>query len=67
MIKGLTIKNESKRQRKVDLYPEGLVNSKCKFFNGFSHRAMMQFQNSVHLIAQSHLTCADICHFPNIT
>ena len=41
-IKGLTIKNESNRQRKVELSPEGLANSKLDFFNGFSHSAVNQ-------------------------
>ena len=40
-IKGLTIKNERKRQRKVEKSPEGLANSKCRFFNGFSHSAVV--------------------------
>ena len=39
-IKGLTIKNESKRQRKNELSPEGLANYKCHVSNDFSQSAM---------------------------
>ena len=55
-MKGLAIKNESERQRKVKLSPEGLANSKCHFVNGFSHSAMahtytrtLQLSDSVNI------------------
>ena len=31
------MKDESERQRTVELSSEGMANSECYFFNGFSH------------------------------
>ena len=41
--KGFTIMNKIKDKEKLNNHPEGLVNSKCYFFNGFLHSAMSTF------------------------